>query len=85
MALRKKWRFLAELHPDIAIVPECEDPVRAEDRRYRGWAANHLWVGSNKDKGLGVFYSEGIVFNCIEFDFRELGFFCHVKSTIAGH
>ncbi len=79
MALRKKWSFLAELHPDIAIVPECEDPVRTEDRRYRGWAANHLWVGSNKDKGLGVFYFEGIVVNCIEFDFHELGFFLPCK------
>lgn len=54
-ALRKKWRQLAALRADVYVVQECEDPTQTKDAAYKSWCANHLWTGTNKNKGVGVF------------------------------
>lgn len=59
-ALRNKLDALRSLDFDIAVVQECEDPARCLDKAYNAWAKNHLWIGNNKNKGLGVFAAPGI-------------------------
>ncbi len=54
-ALWKKFRHLEPLDMDLCIIQECENPAESKDDAYRDWAQNHLWIGANKHKGLGVF------------------------------
>jgi exonuclease III len=56
-ALRKKWERLATLEADLYVIQECEEPATCADEHYREWAAQHIWVGANRNKGLGVFAS----------------------------
>lgn len=53
-ALRKKTEALDALGCDILVIQECEDPARST-QGYKRWADNYLWVGQNKNKGIGVF------------------------------
>ncbi len=64
MKFREKFELVRQLGADIYVIQECEDPARyvgrtRRDREqgeaYREFAANYLWWGGNKDKGLGVF------------------------------
>ena len=57
-ALRKKFEPITELGADICIVQECEDPTRTKDSSYKDWASNHIWIGDNKNKGIGIFARE---------------------------
>ncbi|TXK45901.1 endonuclease/exonuclease/phosphatase family protein [Pontibacter qinzhouensis] len=59
-ALRNKFRFLLELEADIFIIQECENPEQTPHLEYTEWSKNHLWIGGNKNKGLGIFAAEGI-------------------------
>lgn len=54
-ALRKKFEYLLPLQADIYIVQECENPAETKHDAYRHWAANHVWIGDAKNKGLGIF------------------------------
>ncbi len=59
-ALRKKTAFLSTLEADIYVIQECEDPAQSKDSSYQEWASNHLWIGENKNKGLGIFAKNNI-------------------------
>jgi len=59
-ALRNKFQHIAELEADIYIIQECEDPLRAKHNDYSEWSKNHLWIGDNKNKGIGIFANEHI-------------------------
>lgn len=54
-ALRKKFGRLSELNADIYIVQECEDPMLSNDKHYKEWASNYLWIGDSKNKGVAIF------------------------------
>ncbi len=54
-ALRKKFESIEKLDSDIYIIQECEDPEQTNDLNYKKWATNYLWIGDNKNKGVGVF------------------------------
>jgi hypothetical protein len=54
-ALRKKFHALQDLAADVYIVQECEDPAQCKSDAYREWAGNYLWVGKNKNRGMGIF------------------------------
>lgn len=60
-ALRRKRAALDALNADVLVIQECENPAVSADRSYREWAERHAgqWVGSNKNKGLGVFVRPG--------------------------
>lgn len=57
-ALRKKLPEVDALTADILIIQECEDP-KFYKKQYLDWAGDYLWVGTNKNKGIGVFPKNG--------------------------
>lgn len=56
-AFRRKRYQLLDLEPDIAVVPECENPAEKGD-----WSSfiDWRWTGNDPHKGLGVFSRNGI-------------------------
>lgn len=54
-AFRKKFESISIFDADIYIIQECENPVETNDINYKNWATNYLWIGENKNKGLGIF------------------------------
>lgn len=59
-ALRKKFQEVSSIDADIYIIQECEDPEQTKDDLYKQWAKSHLWIGDNKNKGIGIFASGDI-------------------------
>lgn len=59
-AFRNKFEKLLELDADIYVIQECEDPSCCINQEYQLFAANSLWIGDNKHKGLGIFAKPGI-------------------------
>jgi exonuclease III len=59
-AFRNKYTVLFDLKADIYVIQECENPSESRNKNYEEWAANHLWAGDNKNKGLGVFASSNV-------------------------
>ena len=57
-ALRKKLSQVDSLNGDLLVIQECENP-EFSTKRYRDWAGDYLWVGTNKNKGLGIFPKRG--------------------------
>lgn len=59
-AFRRKYSELTSFDADILIIQECENPALSKDYDYQSWAKNYLWVGNNKNSGLGVFAKENL-------------------------
>lgn len=59
-AFRKKFQYLDSFDADIYIIQECEDPARSNHDSYIKFAENHLWIGHNKNRGLGIFAKKEI-------------------------
>ncbi|MEM9012818.1 MAG: hypothetical protein AAGE18_16440 [Pseudomonadota bacterium] len=60
MALHRKMAALQALSPDIAVISECADPETLVQRGLDPFAAGSvLWMGRNRQKGLGVFAFTG--------------------------
>ncbi len=59
-ALRNKYENLSIFSADIYVIQECEDPSRANNKAYSQWRQNYLWIGDNKNKGVGIFAKDDI-------------------------
>lgn len=83
-ALRKKTYILDTLDADVCIVQECENPTTCSDAVYKKWAKNHLWVGTNKNKGLGVFAKPDISLAPITLNAQALALFlpCMLENRL---
>lgn len=81
-ALRKKCGRLSTFKADVYVVQECEDPCQANDAAYTAWCGNHLWTGTHKNKGIGVFASSHLTLQAIPLDLGRLELFlpCIVNS-----
>lgn len=55
MAFRKKAAFILAHKPDILIIPECEHPDKLTFTGNTLQPTDWLWMGDNKNKGLGIF------------------------------
>ena len=58
---REKFSQIQTFNADIYIIQECENPKTTNSRPYSDFAINYLWIGSNKNKGLGVFCKKEIL------------------------
>lgn len=81
-AFRKKYHFIEQFDADILIIQECEDPARCKDASYQEFASNYLWIGTNKNFGLGIFAKDGIKLDMLEWDAGRLELFlpCRVND-----
>ena len=59
MAFRKKAGFILQHRPDILVVPECEHPSKLQFGAGIPTPASICWVGTNQNKGLGIFSYNG--------------------------
>lgn len=57
---RDKFCEIKSLNADIYVIEECEDPAQSKQKEYQAFASNSVWVGDNKNKGLGIFARKGI-------------------------
>ncbi|TRO25147.1 endonuclease/exonuclease/phosphatase family protein [Ectopseudomonas mendocina] len=78
-AFRKKLNLLEGLNADVFVIQECEDPAQCSDAHYKQWAANHLWVGNNRSKGLGVFARPGILLEPLDLNPGNLQLFLPLR------
>lgn len=57
-ALRNKLNKADSFNADLLIIQECENPAQSS-KEYEEWAGNYLWLGTNKNKGVGIFPKNG--------------------------
>lgn len=78
-AFRNKFHFLEKFNADIIVIQECEDPNHSNDLAYKEFAKNSLWLGTNKNKGLGVFAKQDILIEKLDwsnvFENHEVNYF----------
>lgn len=82
---------------DILIIQECEDPEKSTDLEYKKWASNYLWIGDNKNRGLGVFAKSQINITKLNWElkgekhflpcrvneeFNLLAMWCHLANSL---
>ena len=80
MKFREKFKVLDErYHADLYIIQECEDPARCNNAAYKDFAQNYLWIGENKNKGLGVFARSGKKLEKVELDSHYLRYMLPFK------
>lgn len=57
---REKYPLIEKLDADIYVIQECENPKLAKNKKYTDFARNFIWVGDNKNKGIGIFAKKQI-------------------------
>lgn len=81
-ALRRKYDLLESFHADISIIQECENPEESNSNDYKAFAQNSIWVGNNKNKGLGIFAKDNISIQNNNWPNGELKYFisCQINK-----
>jgi exonuclease III len=74
-AFRKKFSQLESFDADIIVIQECEDPKMSNDKKYKEWASNFIWIGDNKNKGLGMFCKASVKLSDNNWDTNGLKYF----------
>ncbi|SFV71521.1 predicted protein [hydrothermal vent metagenome] len=66
-ALRNKLKEIAKLRADVLVIQECENP-ELSTKAYKEWAKNYLWIGNDKNKGIGIFAKMNINIKKLNWD-----------------
>jgi exodeoxyribonuclease-3 len=67
MALHRKFDAMLRLQPDIAVICECAEPKRLQALAVSiGLGGDTVWIGDNRNKGLGVFAFNGYAVHLAE-------------------
>lgn len=77
-AFRKKYHHLEQFDADILVIQECENP-ETSIIDYKNWAKNHLWIGDNKNKGVGVFCKNDLKIELLDWPNDNLKHFLPVR------
>lgn len=82
-AFRNKFQYVDSFDADIYIIQECEDPSRSNHPAYIQFAENYLWIGHNKNSGLGIFAKKEITLENNNWPSFGLEYFicCKVNHT----
>lgn len=75
---REKFKEIIKYNADIYVIQECEDPSQSKNEQYTFFSKNHLWIGDNKNKGLGVFCNESIKLEAKDWQSHSLRYFLPV-------
>lgn len=65
-AFRKKATAITPYQPDIAVIQECETIEKLRFPKDVSIPFSHLWVGSNINKGIGIFSYAGLSLDLYE-------------------
>ncbi|MDP2347048.1 MAG: endonuclease/exonuclease/phosphatase family protein [Gammaproteobacteria bacterium] len=65
--LRNKLATIDALNADLLIIQECENP-EFHRNPYKEWAGDYLWVGTDKNKGIGIFPKNGNAVNALDWN-----------------
>lgn len=76
---REKYSLLSQYDADILVIQECEDPSRSLCQAYRAFSGQYVWVGANKNKGLGIFCKPGLQMDSLNWESRSLSYFLPVR------
>lgn len=76
---REKFKEVIKCDVDIYVVQECEDPSRTLSKEYKEFATNYIWIGENKNKGLGIFAKSDIKLEKNNWATYCLRHFCSVR------
>ena len=57
---REKFQYIQYLDADIYIIQECENPQKYPNTNYSFFAQNHIWIGENENRGLGIFAKKDV-------------------------
>ena len=60
MKLNSKIEDIKKFNEDIYVIRDCENPLKKDSMQYLDFASNHIWIGDNEHKGLGIFAREYI-------------------------
>ena len=77
-AFRRKFQLLDGFDADVLVIQECEEPNALSDD-YLTWAGNHLWVGANKHKGIGIFVKNDHKLEKLDWPSEEAALFLPVQ------
>jgi len=83
-AFRNKHHAIEDEGADIWVIQECEDPARSTKAFKALVGEDYLWVGANKNKGIGVFSRKGLKLKRMDLDDEGLQLFlpCVVNESI---
>lgn len=76
---RDKYKEIIKLNADIYVIQECEDPKISLNLEYKKFACNYMWIGENKNKGLGVFAKSNIVIDRLKWKSYCLKYFLPLR------
>jgi len=82
-ALRKKYNSLERFNADLWIIQECENPSEST-KAFKEWASNYLWLGENKNRGIGIFAFSDIKLEKLPWNDNNLQSFlpCKVNGSL---
>ncbi len=76
---REKYEIISTLDGDIYIIQECENPKQSSNNEYKLWANNYVWIGRDKNRGLGIFAKNSIQLTKLQWNEICLKYFLPIR------